>query len=632
MRYLRLVLPTVAMLTMSAQVHTSATAAESVRTDLEIATSDGTVLRADAHLPGSGRHPVVVTITPYSKHKQTSVSGRAIDPLFTDRGYVQLVVDARGTGASEGVWCQFCAREQRDAGEIVRWAARQPWSNGAVVMYGASYSAISALFAAEQPGTQALKAIFAIVPVADTYRDIFSSGGNPNLQFLSIWGLGLVTPEGVVGAAVASPSNPQVSLNALTQHLLRGAPDLASKMAVMAGGGTVQTLPTADQSFSIHDGAFYRERSPLVRAAAIKVPTFLVGGEFDLFQRSQPALYNALRLPPSKKKLILTPGYHQTTGDYLSSADGSRIVRDDQGRVLPPQNQLAVQWFDRWAKRHDNGLDRFPSVEMFWQGADRFVAQRQAQPAEQTFALALDASPTGSSRNALLDGSLKAKRTHSGSADLPFAPVTGMCGRNTTQYLFGAVPDNACSTDNRLDETGSAVFTSAPATRQTLLSGSGNVRLWIRSSRPDTNVVAFLTDVAPDGSSRQVSYGALLGSQRAVAARRCTRPVALDCTIYASDGTIEQVFHPFSAAAAQPLQPGRAYPLDIELLPTVLALQPGHRLRLTISTGDFPNSPPTAQLAGTAAGGITTLLFDAAHPSTLRLSQAPTWAAVTGRR
>jgi putative CocE/NonD family hydrolase len=632
MRSLRFVLPTVAMLTLAGQLPMSATAADTVRTDLEISTSDGTVLRADAHLPGSGRYPVAVTITPYSKNKQTSTAGRTIDPIFTNHGYAQLVVDARGTGASEGVWCQFCAREQRDAGEIVRWAARQPWSNGAVVMYGASYSAVSALFAAEQPGTQALKAIFAAVPVADTYRDIFSSGGNPNLQFLSIWGVGLVTPEGVAGTAIASPSNPQVSLNALTQHLLLGAPDLISKMAVMAGGGTVATLPTADDAFSVYDGAFYRERSPVVRAAAIKVPTFLIGGEFDLFQRSQPMLYNALRLPPSMKKLIETPGYHQTTGDYLSSADGSRIVRDDQGRVLPAQNLLAVQWFDRWAKRLNNGLDRFPSVEMFWQGANRFVAQRQAQPAKQTFALVLDGTPSGSSRNALFDGSLTSKRTLSGSAELPFAPVTGMCGRNTTQYLFGEVPDNACSTDNRLDETGSAVFTSAPATRATLLSGSGNVRLWIRSSRPDTNLVSFLTDVAPDGSSRQVSYGALLGSQRAVAARRCTRPVALDCTIYASDGTIEQVFHPFSSAAAKPLQPDRAYPLDIELLPTILALQPGHRLRLTISTGDFPNSPPTAQLVGAAAGGITTLLFDAAHPSTLRLSQAPTWAAVTGRR
>jgi len=627
----RLVLLVALLLSLAGGAQLTARAAPSTLTDLEIQVSDGSVLRADAHLPGPGRHPVVVTITPYSKNKQTSTSGRAIDPVFPAHGYVQLVVDARGTGASEGVWCQFCRREQRDAGEIVRWAARQPWSNGAVVMYGASYGAISGLFAAQQPGTGALKAVFAIVPMGDAYRDIFSSGGNPNLQFLTVWGVGLVTPEQVVGAAAASPNNPRVSLNATTQHLLQGAPDLAGKLAVMAGGGTVGTLPVGDGSFGVHDGPFYRERSPLVSAHRITVPTFLVGGQFDIFQRSQPALYDALRLPPSRKKLVHTPGYHQTTGAFLSAEDGSRTVRDDRGQVLPAQNLLAVQWFDRWARGSRNGIEALPTVEMFWQGADRFVAQRSAHPPARTLALALDASPSGTSAHARLDGSLSRSRRTPGQAELPFLPVTGSCGRNTTQYLFGAVPDNPCSEDNRANEVTAAVFTSAPVRTETLLTGSGNLRLWVRSTRPETNVVAHLSDVAPDGSSRQLTYGALLASQRASTARRCERPVALDCTRYAPDGTVQQVFHPFSARSARALDPDRVYALDLELLPTTVALQPGHRLRLAVSTGDFPNSPPTAHLLGTAAGGVTTILFDRTHPSALRLSQVRGWSAVRGR-
>lgn len=613
-------------------LHAGAGAATSTVTDLEIPVSDGAVLRADAHLPGAGRYPVVVTVTPYSKNKQTSTSGRAIDPIFPANGYVQLVVDARGTGASEGVWCQFCKREQQDAGEVVRWAARQPWSNGSVVMYGASYSAITGLFAAQQPGTQALKAVFSVVALGDAYRDIFSSGGSPNLQFLTVWGAGLVVPEGIVGSAVSSPSNPQVSLNALTQHLLQGAPDLVSKLAIMAGGGTVETLPTADPKFAVHDGAFYRERSTLVNAHRITVPTFLVGGQYDIFQRSQPALYDALRLPTSKKKLVHTAGYHQTTGNFLSAEDGSRVVKDDRGRVLPAQNRLAVQWFDRWAKNIRNGIEALPTVEMYWQGAGQFIAQQTARPRSQSLTLALDGAASGTSPNARLDGTLSNRRRTAGTIDLPFLPVTGACARNSTQYLFGAVPDSPCSQDNRVNETGAAVFTTAPFGRETLLTGSGNLRLWVRSTRPETNVIAVLSDVAPDGSSRQVSYGALLGSQRAITGKRCTGPVVLDCTVYASDGSIEQVFHPFTAAAAQPLEPGTVYPLDLEILPTSLALQPGHRLRVSISTGDFPNSPPTAHLLRAAAGGVTTLLFDAEHPSSLRLSQVPSRAVARAGR
>src|SRR3954454_13788025 len=127
--------------------------------DLAIPMSDGTVLRGDLTVPAGadgtaapGRRPEVVTITAYNKSAQSApvasgLTGGSADYLVK-RGYAQLTVDARGTGSSEGTWCAFCTREDTDAGEVLTWAAEQPWSNGSTAMSGPSYMGIDQIFAA----------------------------------------------------------------------------------------------------------------------------------------------------------------------------------------------------------------------------------------------------------------------------------------------------------------------------------------------------------------------------------------------------------------------------------------------------------------------------------------------------
>jgi uncharacterized protein len=162
-----------------------------VERDLKVEMSDGVVLVGDLYRPAEqGAWPTIVTTTPYSK--------RALGPeeYFAERGYAHFVADIRGTGASAGQWQVLGAREQRDVAEIVEWAARQPWSTGDVGMYGASYLAISQLFgAAQRP--EGLRALFPIVPMADSYRDISFVGGQTNLAFIPLW-MGLVTGAGLV--------------------------------------------------------------------------------------------------------------------------------------------------------------------------------------------------------------------------------------------------------------------------------------------------------------------------------------------------------------------------------------------------------------------------------------------------
>src|SRR4029079_14047757 len=137
--------------------------------------------------PAPGRFPTVLTITAYNKVSSVA----AVDPLFVHHGYVHVIVDARGTGSSEGEGEAWGEQERRDYPDVVEWAAHQPWSNGRTAMYGISYMAFTQIMAAAYH-PPSLKAIVPIVPADDDYRDITWLGGNLSPGFVPLW-LGLVS-------------------------------------------------------------------------------------------------------------------------------------------------------------------------------------------------------------------------------------------------------------------------------------------------------------------------------------------------------------------------------------------------------------------------------------------------------
>src|SRR4029077_11253496 len=120
--------------------------------------------------------------------------------------------------SSEGMWDSFGPHEQQDGAALVQWAAARPFSNGVVGLSGVSYSAINQFLTVEQPGTEAVKAIFPIVPMADSYRDVTWAGGNIDAGFIPLW-LGLVNGLAMVPAQDAQ-SQPALALNAVSQHAL----------------------------------------------------------------------------------------------------------------------------------------------------------------------------------------------------------------------------------------------------------------------------------------------------------------------------------------------------------------------------------------------------------------------------
>ncbi len=546
-------------------------------TDLKIPMDDGKVLRGDLTLPADGsgtavpgRFPVVVTITAYNK--SSSSAGGLAGPsanYLVQRGYAQLTVDARGTGSSEGVWRAFSRREGKDAGEVVEWAHSQkrPWSDGKVAMTGPSYMGISQLFAAaRQPA--GLKAIFPQVPAGDVYRDVVASGGQIDIGFIPLW-LGLVTATGLVPPAYGA-QEPEAGFHTITDRFTTATTFTAPLLAQAALG--------QDPAY---DGKFYRDRSPLRVIDRVQVPTFLIGGEYDLFQRGTPMDFDALQRNGVPTKLIIGPW------DHLEGSSGSGVGEAGYGSL----SELQLRWFDHYVQgRPDPTLDSdISDLTYYEQGTGRWVQKGRYLAGDlqaKNFYLGGSAAP------GLAPGTLTTRPGTTGDSTVPPVPVAGLCTRSANQWTAGIAnaiwPDNPCLKDNQVNDDLGVVFQTEPLTDTLRFQGPINARLYASTPAGDGMLSVAVEDVAPDGSVHRITGGWQVLSQRALDRSR-TRYL---------DGEIIQPFHPFTAESKKPLDGTK--PIDVEIFPTGAAIQPGHRLRISVQAFDVPHLAPSApDLPGT---------------------------------
>src|SRR3954464_5114644 len=199
-----LVLAVAAVLALPGAAH-----AATAMCNVPIRTGDGVVLRANIWLPSPtvGKVPTVLTVTGYNKDA-TNPTGQgcsgeggiaSADTSLADKGYAVMLVDDRGTGASQGKWDSWGERTQLDYQDILDWIQAQSWSNGSVATTGASYMGITSFLIAEADAARvrdgkprAVKAIYADVPMSDAYRDVTFHGGAIDSGFIPLW-LGLTT-------------------------------------------------------------------------------------------------------------------------------------------------------------------------------------------------------------------------------------------------------------------------------------------------------------------------------------------------------------------------------------------------------------------------------------------------------
>ena len=598
-----------------------------IQTSVPVTMSDGAVLRANigiptplnASTPATGaKFPVLLSQTPYRKDGGLFT----VDPYFVGRGFVSMVIDVRGTGSSDGNWASFSPREQQDGVEIVNWITHQPWydSSRGIGFVGASYLAINQLLTLEQVGTFTdpathgtvnmadvltnVKAIFPVVPMSDSYRDVTYHGGNLDDAFIVPW-LGLVTALGAPPATQLSngdASSTQDSIRVFTDHLTGASQFQVPSVASALTGG----------SFT-YDGEFSYVRSPIRHLDRVKVPTFVVGGEFDIFQRAEPLIYKALNVP--YKKLVIGPWIH------LQGSSASTLPADG----IPDLKTLELAWYAHYLQGVDTGITSGPQVyqyELKGASPSHFVAS-QDYPVRpwSPGTLYLTEGSSGSAPTAQHDGLLgTSPPAVAGTDTLLFTPGTA-CTRTTFQWGDASLSQaniNAfpCETDERVSEVAKLTYSTPVLTSPLTINGPINVHLVAEAPQGgNPTFTVNLTDVAPDGTSTQLSAGWLLASMRAVQ----SNPVTLSV-----EGKLMRVYHPFTTDSVLPVTSApTAY--DIEVFPTFATFDAGHRIRLDIGTGDFPHS---TQSAPNLVNGAPTLVLDRnpANPSYLTL---PTMAGGT---
>jgi uncharacterized protein len=568
--------------------------------DLAIPMSDGVVLRGDLTLPADaagaaipGRFPVVVTITAYNKTVIAGGFGSTLagaDPAYlVKRGYAQLTVDARGTGSSDGIWEAFSPRENKDAGEVMTWAHIQPWSNGSTAMTGASYMGISQLFAASAKPA-GLKAIFPQVPAADVYRDVVASGGQIDVGFIPLW-LGLVTFTGLIPPATGA-GDPQSAFEMYADHL--------------AGLGTFTAPLLVDAALGgdhAYDSQFYADRSPINVMSKVDVPTFLVSGEFDLFQRGTPLDFENLQRRGVPARIIIGPW------DHLQGSSGADVDKAGYGELA----ELQLRWFDHYVKgMADPALDTdIPPVTYYeqgtgaWRHTSRWIgSDRKAV----SYRLSGSASPLLN----LTKGSLTQGPVTAGTSTVLPIPVSGLCTRSMNQWTAGIMnlllPQDPCLLDNTLNDLTGVSFDSAPVTTPVSFQGPVNVRLYVSSTSGDGMLSASVEDVAPGGAVTRLSGGwQVISFGQEDAAR--TRYL---------DGKVLQPYYPYTQTSRKPVAANSVAPVDVEVFPTGASIQPGHQLRVAVQAFDIPHLAPTVP---DALGVLTALTIhnSAAYPSEITL-------------
>ncbi|RZS42061.1 hypothetical protein EV673_0379 [Limnobacter thiooxidans] len=538
--------------------------------------------------PAAGKFPTILIQTSYNKAVGTFVPelGGA-NPFMVKRGYATVVVDVRGTGHSQGVWDAFGEKEQADYSEVVDWVISQSWSNQSVGVYGVSYLGITAILTAAQ-NHPAVKAAFPIVPIGDGYRDIVFTGGQVNITFIPLW-MGLITGLGVTPLDTLQ-TDPVAGVELMISHLLNGLTQFQVPTILKAALGDEET---------VFDGDFWKTRSPLEQAGNIKVPTFVVGGLRDLFQRSEPMWFEQLK-DQTTTKLLIGPWTHIETAGIPT--DG--LPKDG----VPPLEQIQLMWFDQYLKGMDVQAEKLPNVTQYVLGHDKYETSSD-WPHPQVKAVEYFLRGDKFLKEA------PAESTEPSSKVLQ-APLFGLCSASTNQWTAGALGffPNPCNTEDTFNQIPSANFRTPVLEEDMYINGPIAADIWITSSAREAALSVRISSFDPaTGRSQAISNGLLTASHRAVDDKKSRF----------MNGLRIQPWHPFTKSAVLPVVPGEPMLLPVEIFSTAAMIPKGQQLQISINSSNLPQGlQPVPQLLNGLAGVITVLNSDK-HQSKVVLPVVP---------
>lgn len=519
-----------------------------VRVELDVAARmrDGTTLRANVYRPAEGRHPVLLTRLPYGK--DFPIGSSALDPVqAARRGYVVIVQDTRGRWASEGEWATF-RHERSDGLDTVDWAAALPYADGQVGMYGASYFAFTQWAAAlERP--KALRAIAPIFTWSEPLDGLAFRGGALELG-LAYWrmqfGLNEVSRRHAQDPARAAAAIAQLvgDMDHLAGEGYRSLP--LRDFAPLARHGLLRDLADA------FEGPHERDRWEHARVAGhherIDVPSFNIGGWYDAFLGGTLQNFSAMRRRRIPTKLLVGPWSHAEQGSRVGEITFGFAAQAGFIDLRADLGSLQLRWFERWLKGAPNGVDEEPPVTIFVMGTNVWRHE-----AEWPLARAVETAYFLRAGGALSTGAPAGEEPDRYVYD-PADPAPTVGGATLMSPEFPSGPRDQRPLEARADVL---VYSSAPLERDLEVTGPVRVHLFAASTAADTDFVARLVDVHPDGYARNLTDGILRARYR-------------------------DPEHP------APIEPGRPYEFVIDLWATSNVFRKGHRIRLDVTSSSFP--------------------------------------------
>ncbi len=560
------------------QVTTAPDYAVSVQTNVRVRMRDGVSLVADIYRPKTeARLPVLLTRTPYNRKDP------ATGMYLASQGYVVVLQDTRGRFDSDGEFYPF-RNEADDGYDTVEWAASLPYADGRVGMFGGSYVGATQMLAASSNPPH-LVGIFPYVTAMEYYEGWTYEGGALMQWFASSWTSGLT--EDTVRRKTAALNRPKQWVEQLPadDYRLFNVPAAAEVAPYFRDWVEHETDDDYWRKIRISD--FYNK---------MNVKALHAGGWHDIF--SGGSIRNYMRLQkeaPTREaregqRLLMGPWAHAGTSPEGKIGDvtfGSQAVLD--------MNATIVKWYDFAIKGQHNEFATDAPVKIFVMGDNVWRTEKEFPLARTNYTKYYLHAGKGA-QSASGDGLMSTASPQREQPDTyeydPASPVRTIGGRLCCGALLPPGPFDQSPNESRPDVL---VYSTPRLERDVEATGFITVDLYAATSAADTDFTAMIVDVDAKGYAR-----------------------------YLADGIIRARFRN-SREKVEPIEPGKTYKYSIDLWATSNVFKAGHRMRVYISSSNFPRFNRNLNTGERTFGGTRmvkarqTIYHDSEHPSAVVL-------------
>lgn len=571
-----------------------------IEKNIDIPMRDGCVLRGDLYRPdGAEKYPVLLNRTPYDKAFPL-ISSLTLDAIrAAQRGYNVVFVDCRGCFASEGTFNCF-TDEARDGYDTIEYLARQPWSDGKVGMFGASYMGATQWLAATQ-NPPSLKAIAPSITASDYHDGWTYQGGAFSLFFNVSWPMITI---GLSRLMRERESNPDAARE--LNEVMASIDSMRERMDFLP----LKEFPLfragapyfADWLNHPNYDDYWRKLCIEENHARIDVPALNFGGWYDIFQGGTIRNYLGMKARGAtdaarKQRLMMGPWHHALP---LPSLVGEVDMGFRGGAASADLDGEQLAFFDYWLKGKDNGVGSSAPVKVYVMGLKEW-REEQEWPLPGTDWRKYFLHSRGRANSAMGDGALS---TAAPGAEPPdsylYNPLDPVPTRGGGLCCYGnSVPGGAYDQSGVEHRADVLVYSTEPLAEDLEVTGPIRLTLYASSSAPDTDFTAKLVDAGPCGFARNLTDGIIRARVRE------------------------------SQSSPLLITPGKVYEYNIDMWSTSNLFKAGHRIRLEVSSSNFPRfdrNPNTGHDLFTDAEtrpALQTVMHESGYASHLTLPVIP---------